>query len=831
MTGAVLNATTTTTSSTDVPLTKSQKKRMKRQKALARKEEEKRRETSTTIDALNPFEKLCNDVVSKLGYDRSLVNTALDEMWNKQLDYSDFDTVVNYLNERSATTTSSASPSTSTSVDNNETEAEAEAAPAIVAADSVSDTASAVTDKEVATNNSMTEGSASASASFVHVQDQDQEAPKSVPLPPAPAAEAPLPPPSNSNSQPQIVNNTPALVAPALAPITTKHVNASSTISTQSSGTNSPAVQLKKKSRVKPIGLSAKLDIVASSEILMDGIIALSEWVNKAATTPEIQEFCSAKSTNPLQTVVKRTILSDTNATGQLLDLVGSILRAVGVPSSESFPTAKAFATLIKAARDMCNGNTSESYENIASGIAQHIVKKVAATVNQMMSLSSSSASATKTLQQEIQKLQVGMKKSTGTGSEIMDLMMRRDKSKNIAEKYVSIMEFAVGSRGQSASASSEMNGNGVSELSAQGESDIMASILGGDYKNVLESEAKYNDLKSRQAQTTSSSTERDTLVSSIDSFKAEKKQISSRMQELKKEMEQLTAQDAAINKKIQSSEAQLTTMRGAMDEEEKEIETLLDSVSEAMELKKSVSTIAKQVGEVTGSLDSLIASRAASNEGISAEINETKEELPEEIMASILQYFESELKTITFLKKRAQGIQQEVQVVRREIKECQALGMTSTVSDMKKQEKKRLQDIMDDLDLVEGCVEEAKESRRAYGDRLYDCLLKGYTLTEGVKASVSATLTKINAVEAELGVDQDYCSRWFQLMTLFGNKSSPPTVESIVKQVNAPAPTPVAINKPLPKKTGWGSVAGDSGASTVKKSLMEIQKEEISSK
>ena len=135
-------------------------------------------------------------------------------------------------------------------------------------------------------------------------------------------------------------------------------------------------------------------------------------------------------------------------------------------------------------------------------------------------------------------------------------------------------------------------------------------------------------------------------------------------MQELKKEMEQLTAQDAAINKKIQSSEAQLTTMRGAMDEEEKEIETLLDSVSEAMKLKKGVSTIAKQVGEVTGSLDSLIASRAASNEGISAEINETKEELPEDIMASILQYFESELKTITFLKKRAQGIQQEVQVV-----------------------------------------------------------------------------------------------------------------------------------------------------------------------
>jgi DNA repair ATPase RecN len=822
MTGAVLNATTT--SSTDAPvgtLTKSQKKRMKRQKALARKEEEKRKETSTTIDALNPFEKLCNDVVSKLGYDRSLVNTALDEMWNKQLDYSDFDTVVNYLNERPTTS--------STSVDNDSTvaakvEIEADAAPAIVAVDSASDTASAVTEKEM-TNNTMTEGSVSVSVSSVHVQ----EAVKSVPLPPAPAAEVPLPP--QTQSQPQIVNNTPALVVPA--PITTKHGNASSTISTQSSGTNSPAVQLKKKSRVKPIGLSAKLDIVASSEILMDGIIALSEWVNKAATTPEIQEFCSAKSTNPLQTVVKRTILSDTNATGQLLDLVGSILRAVGVPSSESFPTAKAFASLIKAARDMCNGNTSESHENIASGIAQHIVKKVAATVNQMMNLSSSSASATKTLQEEIQKLQMGMKKTTGTGSEIMDLMMRRDKSKNIAEKYVSIMEFAVGSRGRSASASasSEMNGNGVSELSALGESDIMASILGDEYKNVLESEAKYNDLKSRQAQTTSSSTERDTLVNSIDSFKAEKKQISTRMQELKKEMEQLTVQDAAINKKIKASEAQLTTMRGAMDEEEKEIETLLDSVSQAMELKNSVSTIAKQVGEVTGSLDSLIASRAASNEGISAEINETKEELPEEIMASILQYFESELNTIIFLKKRAEGIQEEVQVVRREIKECQALGMTSTVSDMKKQEKKRLQDVMDDLDLVEGCVEETKESRRAYGDRLYDCLLKGYTLTDGVKASVSATLTKINAVEAELGVDQDYCSRWFQLMTLFGNKSSPPTVESIVKQVNAPAPTPVAISKPLPKKTGWGSVAGNSGASTVKKSLMEIQKEEISSK
>jgi hypothetical protein len=52
-----------------------------------------------------------------------------------------------------------------------------------------------------------------------------------------------------------------------------------------------PDVRNKKSPRVKPLDLSAKLDIVANSEHLNDGIIALTEWVNKAASPSEVRNI------------------------------------------------------------------------------------------------------------------------------------------------------------------------------------------------------------------------------------------------------------------------------------------------------------------------------------------------------------------------------------------------------------------------------------------------------------------------------------------------------------------------------------------------------------
>jgi len=178
------------------------------------------------------------------------------------------------------------------------------------------------------------------------------------------------------------------------------------------------------------------------------------------------------------------------------------------------------------------------------------------------------------------------------------------------------------------------------------------------------------------------------------------------------------------------------------------------------------------------------------------------------------------------FLKKRAEGLEDQVAVVQREIKECEALGMTTTVSDMKKNLKKLRQDIMDDYDLVEGCLEEAKEIKRTYGERLYECISESYAVSDNdLAASFIASLNKIQSVEKKLGLDKEHCISWSKMLNLANNQEQVDTAS----QANSVA-TPVIAeppSKPLLKKKGWNL----SGAPTTlqgTKSIVEIQKEEL---
>ncbi len=356
---------------------------------------------------------------------------------------------------------------------------------------------------------------------------------------------------------------------------------------------------------------------------------------------------------------MRRSVLSDGNSTGQLLDLIGSILRTVGIPSSDSVPTAKAFASLVKEGRESFSSMVTEGdpsiAENIADGIAEHVVDQVAKVVEQSMTISSSSANITKRLNDEIVKLKMGMKKSTG--SEIMDLMMRRDKSKAMAEKYVNILEFTT-------SIPSESVNGGESREAKLEQVDIMASILGDKYDDVVESEAKYNELKSSLSGSNSSTLERDALVANIDAKKNEKNEIVSRMDEIKRELAQLTIRLQEVDNNMQSAESKLEALRDTMNEEEKKNEALLSTTSQKVKCKETVSSVSQKIYEVRGSLDALVAKRMASYDGASAAMDEAKAKLPDALLSSILQYFESELNATMFLKKRAEGLENQVNVL-----------------------------------------------------------------------------------------------------------------------------------------------------------------------
>lgn len=77
-------------------MTKSKKKRMKRLETQKRKAKENK---LGKINSLNPIDKIRVEL-SNLGIDVDIIHISIEEMWDKQLDYSDLDTVLAYILNR-----------------------------------------------------------------------------------------------------------------------------------------------------------------------------------------------------------------------------------------------------------------------------------------------------------------------------------------------------------------------------------------------------------------------------------------------------------------------------------------------------------------------------------------------------------------------------------------------------------------------------------------------------------------------------------------------------------------------------------------------------------
>jgi hypothetical protein len=80
-------------------LSKSQKKRMKRKAASKKKDTHSDALQSSEAEALNPHVKLRSDLVDR-GFTPSQVGAALDEMWELQLPYDQFDAALAFLEQK-----------------------------------------------------------------------------------------------------------------------------------------------------------------------------------------------------------------------------------------------------------------------------------------------------------------------------------------------------------------------------------------------------------------------------------------------------------------------------------------------------------------------------------------------------------------------------------------------------------------------------------------------------------------------------------------------------------------------------------------------------------
>eukprot|EP00751_Fragilariopsis_kerguelensis_P034390 CAMPEP_0170968950 /NCGR_PEP_ID=MMETSP0735-20130129/43647_1 /TAXON_ID=186038 /ORGANISM="Fragilariopsis kerguelensis, Strain L26-C5" /LENGTH=837 /DNA_ID=CAMNT_0011388245 /DNA_START=32 /DNA_END=2547 /DNA_ORIENTATION=+ len=143
-----------------------------------------------------------------------------------------------------------------------------------------------------------------------------------------------------------------------------------------------------------PTTMTAKLDMVAGFENLTDAIFALTQWVNKAAKLEEIEDLCRAEKTSALSTIVRRGI--STEVTDQtkfetfvqpgLFGLLVSVLNRCGV----EFDDGERMENMLKQARKVSlMGAGEDEFEedadiDVADRVATFIVSRIAMAMEEM---------------------------------------------------------------------------------------------------------------------------------------------------------------------------------------------------------------------------------------------------------------------------------------------------------------------------------------------------------------------------------------------------------------------------------------------------------------
>jgi len=143
-----------------------------------------------------------------------------------------------------------------------------------------------------------------------------------------------------------------------------------------------------------PITMTTRLAMVAEFEDLTDAILALTQWVKKAATLEEIEDLCRAEKTSALSTIVRRGISSTEVVTDPttvetcvvqpgLVELLVSVLHRYGVELDNGGERMKHMLTqarqvsLMGATGEQDDFEAEEAENDVTEQVATFIVSRI----------------------------------------------------------------------------------------------------------------------------------------------------------------------------------------------------------------------------------------------------------------------------------------------------------------------------------------------------------------------------------------------------------------------------------------------------------------------
>jgi len=466
--------------------------------------------------------------------------------------------------------------------------------------------------------------------------------------------------------------------------------------------------QIQRKATVHPINMSSKLDLVADYENLADAAFALSEWVAKAADREEIHELCMAQKTRALSTVMRRTIAETADqikfaesVLPSMLHLIGSIFLNAGMSSTAASATRKNLESVMQLARQ-ASMKKNDPEQVFADRVARYIVSKISESIDDLKTHGNDEGvDLILRLEDEIESLASSL--ATGEGG-VIELISKRDANKIAAEKSSTVFGVAMATTFRGFEMPEETD-----ESASVDKDEILVSLVGKSGVESMKAHKRvHEDLTLRKSSLhTTNSDQYFQLQIDLDTYQAERSLVAERMEELRLAMRQLEEDDAELTQVIIETEQQISEIEGSSIEEAAKLADELQETEKVVDFEATIDTLAGGLKLYEESLK-----KAVTVSNIFENCENIHDFVPSKLgvyLVHVKNYLTSESECIDFLRKRVTLLEKDSRDLNREIKECQAMGMSATVSQMSDALSLNGQNISDDTCVVVGLVGEAQ--------------------------------------------------------------------------------------------------------------------------
>eukprot|EP00526_Cylindrotheca_closterium_P002388 CAMPEP_0113634408 /NCGR_PEP_ID=MMETSP0017_2-20120614/17915_1 /TAXON_ID=2856 /ORGANISM="Cylindrotheca closterium" /LENGTH=919 /DNA_ID=CAMNT_0000545103 /DNA_START=220 /DNA_END=2979 /DNA_ORIENTATION=- /assembly_acc=CAM_ASM_000147 len=712
---------------------RNRKKKNKNKKSESQKEAERQKELE--FSKMNNHAKLRNDLIQQ-GFSAQQIDTAMDEMWNQNMPYDEYEQVYKYLKEGKKPAEPKSAPTT--------------------------------TIKKITENDD--DGGGVEETKEVDVTD--------------------------------------------LTP---------SQVKTPSSSPKRGATNGKKSNLNS---MAARLDLVADFDNLPDAIFAMTEWIIKAAKPNELEELCAAVETLSLSKIIRRSITESTSQSEfdstilpSMVRLLENLLQKCGMPASDN---SGSFPSILRQARQVYYMKKSGS-EGVPQRVAEFMVARMYVILKEsrISSEQNSSSSGFVVVDALVNKSPAKSAKKKGFAQLYSERETHRIVAKQFGAAALASCRVIAASNGGTTSAEA---------TTEAAKTDIFSAIIDEDTNAAFhQHEFMYTELKAQVNEEENKQENHQALVelrTKFESVQTERNGLAAQIAELQLSIAKLEAQDQELVNKQFKIQEEMDQEQGQQSDETKKLNEAFQEASVQLQSDEYVRSLV----DLLKDFDDALAERSvqAISQGASPQENASK--AMDFYLTRAKNYFESEASLFRLLQKRIVTNQTHVTEMKREIEMCQGLGMTTTINQMEEDIQSKETIVARDKSLVA----RIRSDSAAMFDELMVWLEEYNTAhdkdpTRLVPISdkiIQEIPPEVSKLEVPNG---DRLDAFLAIHDIVSLKAPSFSLEQS-ERTQEETPQEEAKKEAAPKFT-WAMSPTNVAKTKVKKSLLDIQKEEMESK